>query len=763
MCCLRPTGIGISRRCALVLLFMSLGTLMVSVFSADAYIDATLQMQLGNPSGATADGNNTNHYLIQRTVEAMDYSDHYGEPTWVSWDLTSGDIGGSGRSPDFYTDPTLPPNFYPVTATDYDGVGNINFARGHMCPSEDRTDNTNDNKLVFYMSNIIPQAANNNGGPWESLESYCRSLADSGNELLIYCGPSGFSAGTRIPSGKAVIPDYTWKIVVVVPLGSGTALSRVTSSDRVIAIKIPNNNSVSSSWQNYLTSARQIEVDTGYTFFTALPPDVANALSDKVDGQTNPPPVIYGFSPGSGAPGDTVIITGTNFASASAVTFNGTSAGFIVNSNTQITATVPVGATSGLISVTAGGTAVSSSTFLVIGLPADLAISTSHSGNFVLGDTADTYAILVANVGSLPSSGAVTVSDILPAGLTVTDMSGDGWTTDMNSLTCTRTDALAAGANYPIITVTVAVATNAPASVTNFVMVSGGGDTNTQNNSAADPTAIVPPPAIGILTTLLGWDVSGTTNYGASPMAPTTNSPGLTVTGLIRGPGVGTSGMGAGRAWGGNTFISTSESGAIAAGEFVSFGAIENNAAYTISYQSISTFEYRHSPGGPTNGVLQYQIGSGAFTDIVSLSYPSSANSGASLGSINLSGIPALQNVPAGTNMTFRIVNYGGTSSSGTWYIFDVSNSPALDLEVDGIVAPVVYPPAIPASFSSLSVFNHQFQFLLAGTMGSNYVVQVSTNLTSPVWISVETNSAPFVFSETNLYPQRFYRAVVAP
>jgi hypothetical protein len=221
--------------------------------------------------------------------------------------------------------------------------------------------------------------------------------------------------------------------------------------------------------------------------------------------------------------------------------------------------------------------------------------------------------------------------------------------------------------------------------------------------------------------------------------------------------------MGAGRAWGGNTFISTSESGAIAAGEFVSFGAIENNAAYTISYQSISTFEYRHSPGGPTNGVLQYQIGSGAFTDIVSLSYPSSANSGASLGSINLSGIPALQNVPAGTNMTFRIVNYGGTSSSGTWYIFDVSNSPALDLEVDGIVAPVVYPPAIPASFSSLSVFNHQFQFLLAGTMGSNYVVQVSTNLTSPVWISVETNSAPFVFSETNLYPQRFYRAVVAP
>src|SRR5438046_516453 len=103
-----------------------------------ASIGTSLQMQLGNPSGAIVDTNNHNHYLIQRTVEALDFSDNLGEPNWASWDLTASDIGSSGRSPSFYTDTTLPGNFYHVTTSDYTGSG---YDRGHMCPSDDRTDN----------------------------------------------------------------------------------------------------------------------------------------------------------------------------------------------------------------------------------------------------------------------------------------------------------------------------------------------------------------------------------------------------------------------------------------------------------------------------------------------------------------------------------------------------------------------------------------------------------------------------------------------
>jgi endonuclease G len=251
--------------------------------SARATIDASLQMQLGNPSGALADTNNHDHYLIQRTVEAIDYSDNLGQPVWASWDLTAGDIGGSGRNSTFYTDTNLPSNFYRVTTTDYNGVGNINFNRGHLCPSYDRTDNTTDNKLVFFMSNLMPQSALNNQGVWGNFESFCQSQTSS-NEMLIICGGSGFGTNT-IPSGKAFIPSNTWKIVVCVPLGAGTALSRMAVTNRVIAISIPNvTNGLSSDWHTYVTSPHKIEQDTGFTFFTALPPDIASIFRAEVDG-----------------------------------------------------------------------------------------------------------------------------------------------------------------------------------------------------------------------------------------------------------------------------------------------------------------------------------------------------------------------------------------------------------------------------------------------------------------------------------------------
>ena len=252
--------------------------------SAFATIDASLQMQLGNPSGAITDTNNHNHYLIQRTVEAMDYSDNMGQPVWASWDLTAADIGSAARSGTFYQDTNLPPNFTNrLTTTDYNGVGNIDFDRGHLCPSKDRTDTTDDNKLVFFMSNIMPQSGPNNQGVWENFEDYCRSLLTN-NELLIICGGSGFGTN-KIPSGKVYIPSNTWKIVVCVPTNSGTALSRITPTDRVIAISIPNvTNGLSSDWHTYVTAPQKIEQDAGFTFFNALPPDIARVFRTEVDG-----------------------------------------------------------------------------------------------------------------------------------------------------------------------------------------------------------------------------------------------------------------------------------------------------------------------------------------------------------------------------------------------------------------------------------------------------------------------------------------------
>jgi len=121
---------------------------------------------------------------------------------------------------------------------------------------------------------------------------------------------------------------------------------------------------------------------------------------------------------------------------------------------------------------------------------ADLTIAKGHSGNFTQGDVGDAYTLTVTNAGSKASSGTVTVIDTLPSGLTATNITGSGWSCTLATLTCARGDALAGSTSYPAITLTVNVAGNAAATVTNNATVSGGGETNTGNDGASDQTTI---------------------------------------------------------------------------------------------------------------------------------------------------------------------------------------------------------------------------------------------------------------------------------
>ena len=136
------------------------------------------------------------------------------------------------------------------------------------------------------MTNMTPKAHGLNAGPWEQLESYCRTLAKQGNELYIVCG-HGFSAPTHDNIGRAkiAVPDFGWKIVVVIPEQSGNDLRRITAQTRVIAVKMPNINTVSKKqWAEYVVTPAEIEKATGLRFFTALPTNIATTLKAKQDG-----------------------------------------------------------------------------------------------------------------------------------------------------------------------------------------------------------------------------------------------------------------------------------------------------------------------------------------------------------------------------------------------------------------------------------------------------------------------------------------------
>jgi hypothetical protein len=96
-----------------------------------------------------------------------------------------------------------------------------------------------------------------------------------------------------------------------------------------------------------------------------------------------PVPTITGFSPTSGPVGTSVTITGSGFTGTSDVRFNGTSVGsgnYTVNSDTQVTAKVPSGATNGPISLDApGGTATSSTSFTVTAPSAISEVQRKHA------------------------------------------------------------------------------------------------------------------------------------------------------------------------------------------------------------------------------------------------------------------------------------------------------------------------------------------------------------------------------------------------
>lgn len=247
-------------------------------------------LTLGNPSGAVASTSSPTNYLLTRLQYASSYNRDQGKPNWVSWHLGTADLGSAARQDDFRADADLPSGWYQVKPTDYSGFG---FDRGHNCPSADRTTTVADNSATFLMSNMMPQAPNNNQQTWGNLEDYCRTLVRTGNELYIICGSYGRggtgSAGyqTTIAGGKVTVPAHCWKVVVVLPVGSND-VGRITGSTRVIAVNTPNENSLSSNWGSYRTSVNAIESATGYNLLSALPTNLQTALEAQTDtGPTN--------------------------------------------------------------------------------------------------------------------------------------------------------------------------------------------------------------------------------------------------------------------------------------------------------------------------------------------------------------------------------------------------------------------------------------------------------------------------------------------
>jgi uncharacterized repeat protein (TIGR01451 family) len=196
-----------------------------------------------------------------------------------------------------------------------------------------------------------------------------------------------------------------------------------------------------------------------------------------------------------------VTLTGTNFVQG--LTLSGSDLTVsdvqVVNPTTATaTLTVAPSASVGPAEVTVTTSAGTSTpvAFNIVEPFPDLSIRSLHTGNFGVGFE-ESYTVTVSNIGSVPTTGAIVLTDSLPAGLSFVSGNGAGWTCSAidQNVTCTNSTAMASN-DSTSCTMTVAVDVAAAAQVNHFVSVTGDGDLNVRNNSTSETIAVIKPSPV---------------------------------------------------------------------------------------------------------------------------------------------------------------------------------------------------------------------------------------------------------------------------
>jgi len=192
-------------------------------------------------------------------------------------------------------------------------------------------------------------------------------------------------------------------------------------------------------------------------------------------------------------------------------------------------------------------------------------------------------------------------------------------------------------------------------------------------------------------------------------------------------------------------------------------------AVSTVGKQNLTVYwTQRASNTGSKYSRLQYSTNGTTFIDFSTPIVITNAQV-FEIKTNNLAGIASVNNNP---NFAFRIVTeFESTAltSGGTAAYIAASSSSSYAgtgterfdiITVMGSATASSGPPA-PAVLSSAGLSGNQFRFTVIGSAGSNYVVQATTNLASPIWASLSTNASPFSFTNPiSTFPVRFYRAM---
>ena len=277
--------------------------------TAVATLSETAQYGNNTEFGVPTDWDESDDFIISRPQYTISFNRMRNTPNWVSYDLDVSQMVGEDRCDCFTYDPALPADFTHITTADYTGAGafaGYGIDRGHLVRSFDRTKGSLDNAYTYYFSNIIPQAADLNQGPWKILEDSLGNLARyDDKEVYIVAGVAG-NIGSVKGEGKIIIPEKVWKVAIVMPRDQGLADVRDYRDVEVFAVIMPNVAGIRYvDWTTYKTTVDAVEALSGYDLFSLLPDKIERAVESNTQ-----PPFAKLDGPYSSAEGSAVAMSG---------------------------------------------------------------------------------------------------------------------------------------------------------------------------------------------------------------------------------------------------------------------------------------------------------------------------------------------------------------------------------------------------------------------------------------------------------------------
>ena len=393
-------------------------------------------------------------------------------------------------------------------------------------------------------------------------------------------------------------------------------------------------------------------------------------VSGTVSNASATAPTVASFTPVIGVIGSSVTLTGANFATATAVDFNGLPvASFTIDSPSQITATVPAAATTGKISVTnPDGIGVSASNFTVVD-PSAPTLSTDGTltpFSTVLGTASAAHTFTVA--------GSILTTD-------VTVSAPSSFEVAIDSVTFGPTATLPQSGGTASGTISARLAASAPAGSPsgNITVASTGASTV---NVAASGTVTAPILSVALSPTTVAENAGAGASTGTitASIAPATN---LTVTLISGSPANAT--VPASVVIASNTTVQTFPIDAVPnPSAFTNVpvlitasavGYTNGAATLTVSNTDVAPITQISLTSTNTNSYTQDfdSLGTATISNVMSPTTGVQTSLGA-VTSTNLNGWYAAKIGGTGTN-SFSIVANDGSSSGGSVYNYGSTNT----------------------------------------------------------------------------------------